>query len=163
MRCQNEDVFIWSVSLLHNNSSPERVSWHPNEPPYVCHCYTRMTNFRWIHLHFDLSPIFSDFAISKKFLIKKVGSIPWVSLHNWPVNILRYPLVYTIVIQKCQASDKYLFILASHLFFTILRFLRNFLQKSRLNPTGYSSEPDSKRSEVPFYIYHCFTKVESFG
>ena len=71
--------------------------------------------------------------------------------------------MHTIVIQKSQASDKYIFILAFYLSLAILRFLRNFLyKKSRAYPTVFSSEPVTKLPEVPPYAYHCYTKAPGF-
>ena len=76
--------------------SSENDIRYPN--PYAQHFYTNVASFWWKHVYLDFLPILSDFAISKEFFIKKVGSIPQVSLQNLSVNILRYllctPLLY---------------------------------------------------------------------
>ena len=51
--------------------SSEPASKIPEVPPYAYHCYTKVTGFRSIHLSFVFLPIFSDFSVSKEFLIKK--------------------------------------------------------------------------------------------
>ena len=61
------------------------------------------------------------------FLLKKLGPIPRVFLQNLIVNFLKDLPMHTIVIQKSEASDEYIFILAFYLFLAIFRFLRNFL------------------------------------
>ena len=86
-----------------------------------------------MHLYFGFFSIPSDFAISKKFLMKRAGPIQRVSLQNLIVNFLRYLPMYTIAMQKSQASGKYIFILAFYQFLAILRFLTNF-SKIKVGP-----------------------------
>ena len=106
--------------------SAEPVSRYAKVPCYAHHCYKK-DKFQMNASLFWLFLILSDSAISKKFLVKKVRPIPRVSLQNLSVKFLKYLPMHTIVIQKSQASDEYIFILAFYLFLAIFRFLRNFL------------------------------------
>ena len=63
----------------------------------------------------------------ENFLLKKVGPIPQVFLQNLIVNFLKYLPMHTIVMQKSEASDEHIFILAFYLFLAIFWFLMNFL------------------------------------
>ena len=58
--------------------SSQLASKYPEVPPYVYYCYTKVSGFRLIPLHFGFSSIFYDFAISQEFLIKKREEDPQI-------------------------------------------------------------------------------------
>ena len=58
--------------------SSQLASKYPEVPPCVYYCYTKVSGFRLIPLHFGFSSIFYDFAISQEFLIKKREEDPQI-------------------------------------------------------------------------------------
>ena len=152
-------MFIWSLWLLYNNGMHREV---PQEVYYQV-----LKRNPWDRPYFFIR---NSLKVAKSLKIGKkpkwrciyLKPIPRVSFQNLSLNIQRYPPLHTIVIQKWQASEKYIFILVLSISNNFV-ISKVFLMKSWAYPTCFSSELDSKYYVVPPpYAHQFYTNVASF-